>query len=1014
MVIVESPAKAKTIGRYLGSEYAVKACMGHVRDLPTSDLGIDLDNDFRPTYQTLTSKRKVVSALKKAAGGRTAVYLATDLDREGEAIAWHLVHELDLNPQVVKRVVFNEITQSAIREAFDHPQDLDMGKVDAQQARRLLDRIVGYQLSPLLWKKVAKGLSAGRVQSVAVRLIVERESEIRAFIPQESWRICGCFATDPSKAEALSQKWCEFLADGDGEADRTVKERNRWLSEHRCLYAQLVRIGDAPFSAKTASDARAVAELLGFRCDETREEDWKEYAEQGLKQVSLVGRTDREAAPPYSIKDIQTKRTKSRPSPPFITATMQQSASVQLGFGAQRTMRIAQQLYEGVELGGSKGPFGLITYMRTDSTSLSKESVGKARDLIKDQYGERYLPGRPNTYGSAKRAQQAHEAIRPTDSSITPESIRNSLTGEQFKLYDLIWRRFIACQMTPAEWDGTTALISAETPRGQAVFKASGRRLIFDGFYRVMGVPAQDDVVLPEMKVEAPAALLQIDPKQQYTSPPPRYTEAALIKELEADGIGRPSTYAAIIQTIQDRGYVELLDKRFFATDKGQIVTEKLVESFPKIMDVKFTSYMENELDKIEDEHLDWVSVLREFYEPFKESLDRAQTDMEPARSERSQYKCPRCERPMVYRWARTGRFLSCTGYPDCTGAYNIDRDGKPVIPKVSEVVCEECGRPMLLRQSRRGPFLGCSGYPECSNTIPCDAAGTPLRLVTEAELERPCEQCGGGTMKVKRKGTRAFLGCDAYPKCKATAPLPQDVRLERKVEPVELAGFNCDKCGRAMVIRRGRRGKFIACSGFPRCRNTKSHEKLDEFLRQVEEGTLEKTDPQAAEAVKNGNGNAKTNSLKKIKEVPRTPDGKVDYEAMGPPPEGFAWTRTGKPVVETWPEGTLHCPQCGSEMVCRRGRFGPFFSCTAFPKCRCSVNLRGEAKKRGKIEFPPPQRPEPIPTDIVCEECGTNKMVIRVGRAGKFLACAGYPKCKATKPLPEGVDEKEPASTGS
>ena len=1002
LVVVESPAKARTINRYLGSGYTVKACMGHVRDLPANEMGIDLDNDFEPVYTVDAKRKKIVGELAKAARKADCVYLATDLDREGEAIAWHLAGALELPPDKTRRVVFNEITKSAIHQAFAHPHGLDMDKVNAQQARRLLDRIVGYQLSPLLWKKVAKGLSAGRVQSVATRLIVDRESQIRQFIPVESWKITGCFATRPEQADELAGRWEEFLEGGsDPDSGRTVKERNAWLSDHACLQAELVKVDGKPFDPADADQCRATAEALGFVCEEVEQNPWEEYAQHGLKTVDLNGRTDRRSAPPFVVADLQTRRTKTKPSAPFITATLQQAASTQLGFGTSRTMRIAQQLYEGIDLGNSDGPVGLITYMRTDSTALSAGSLDQVRGTIQDQFGAEYLPDKPNRYGSAKRAQEAHEAIRPTDAAQSPGAIKAKLTAEQYKLYDLIWRRFLACQMTPAQWDGTTILISAPTPSGEALFKVTGRRLVFDGYRRVMPTGTSTDLILPEINVGAAVAPLQIDPQQKFSSPPPRYTEASLVKAMESEGIGRPSTYAAIIKTIQDRGYVEQVDARFYATDKGQIVTEKLVEHFPKIMDLKFTSYMEDELDKIEEAHLDWVHVLREFYEPFKELLDKAHSEMEAVRAEPSEYKCPQCSKEMVYRWARTGRFLSCTGYPDCKGSYNVDRDGRPIIPQAVDVVCEQCGQEMLMRRSRHGPFLGCSAYPECTGTIPCNEEGVPDRLVTEAELEQACEACGRGTMKVRRAGSRAFLGCDRYPECKNTSPLPKGVRLERKVSPVVEAGISCQKCGQRMVIRSGRRGKFIACSGYPRCRNTRPFEKLEQLQAEaVANGTV----PEPT----NGNGQpqAKTRPARAGagREVPRTADGKVDFEALGPPPAGFAWTRTGKPVVETWPEGALHCPQCGAEMAVKAGRWGPFFSCTNFPKCRCSVNLRGQAKKRGEQEFPPPVRPKPIPTEVPCDECG-EKMVIRNGRSGKFLGCAKYPKCKFTKPLPEELN---------
>jgi DNA topoisomerase-1 len=490
------------------------------------------------------------------------------------------------------------------------------------------------------------------------------------------------------------------------------------------------------------------------------------------------------------------------------------------------------------------------------------------------------------------------------------------------------------------------------------------------------------------MEVNQEVGAISIETEQNFTSPPPRYSEATLVKRMEAEGIGRPSTYAAIIQTIQDRGYVDQVDRRFYATDKGVVVTEKLMDHFPDVMDLKFTSFMEDELDKIEEAHLDWVNVLHEFYDPFHRDLVRAHDEMTEARAEPSDYTCELCGEPMVYRWGKTGRFLSCTKYPDCKGAHNIDREGKPIIAKKIDRKCELCGKDMILRQSRHGPFLGCTGYPQCNNTIACDEDGVPLKLVTEKELEKPCPSCGEGTMKVKRKGYRSFLGCDRYPKCKETAQLPEDVRLEKKVEPVVEAGFNCERCGRPMHIKKGRRGEFIACSGFPRCRNTKPIDKLEEL--------------KAAAPTETPNGNGKGNGGAVIapEDLPRKADGKVDVDALGPPPEGFAWTRTGKPVVEKWPKGELHCPQCGSEMQLKSGRFGPFFSCTNYPKCRCSVNLRGEAKKQAEIEMPPPSKPKPIPTDIPCDECG-ELMVIRTGRSGKFLGCSGYPKCKVAKPLP-------------
>ena len=939
-MIVESPAKAKTINRYLGPGYAVKACLGHVRDLPANEMGIDLDHDFEPVYTVDAGRKKLVSQLAKAARKAECVYLATDLDREGEAIAWHLAAALDLPPEKTRRVVFNEITKSAIRQAFARPHGLDMDKVNAQQARRLLDRIVGYQLSPLLWKKVAKGLSAGRVQSVAARLIVEREWQIRQFVPTESWRITGCFATQPEQADELAARWEDFLEAGaDPDTGRTVKERNAWLSDHACLQAELVKLGGKPFGPTNVDQCRAVAEALGFLCEEVEESLWEDYAEHGLKTIDLNGRTDRNTAPAFVVADIQTKRTRTKPPAPFITATLQQAASTQLGFSTSRTMRIAQELYEGVDLGNSEGPVGLITYMRTDSTALSAESISQVRGIVKECFGQDYLPDKPNRYGRAKRAQEAHEAIRPTDATYEPGRIKARLTVNQYKLYDLIWRRFVACQMTPAQWDGTTVLISAPTARGEVVFKATGRRLAFDGYQRVMSSGPNSDLILPELNVGAAVVPLQIDPQQKFSSPPPRYTEASLVKDLEAEGIGRPSTYAAIINTIQDRGYVEQIDRRFYATDKGQIVTEKLIEHFPKIMDLKFTSYMEDELDKIEEAHLDWVHVLREFYEPFKELLNQAHAEMEPVRAEPSEYKCPKCGKEMVYRHGKNGRFLSCSGYPDCRVSRNIDSEGNPIEEIVADAPCPVCGKPMILRRSRRGPFLGCRGYPECTHTLPADENGVPLKKVEAEAIKETCPECAS-PMTVKWSRGKSFLGCTAYPKCKATTALPEGVYVE-KPKPKD-AGVNCDKCGRPMVIRTSRRGPFLSCSGFPRCRNAMPMDKLDHLKALAAAGKI----PEAP---------AKPNGRLANGEVPKTKDGKVDYEAMGPSPPGFAWTRTGRPVVEDWPEDGLNCPECGGEMALKIGRFGPYWGCTAYPKCRFIANMRGQAKKRGEKEFPPP-----------------------------------------------------------
>ncbi len=1003
LVIVESPSKAKTINKYLGRSYVVKASKGHIRDLPPHRYGIDPGRNFEPEYEIMAGSEKTIRELKAYADKADMVYLATDMDREGEAIAWHLAHALELLPERIRRVVFNEITKSAIAEAFAHPHEIDRDKVDAQQARRILDRIVGYELSPLLWKKIAKGLSAGRVQSVAVRLIVEREAAIQAFEPEEYWTIDGVFATDVERAAALAKQWNTFLNKGGTEAPPTQKQRVAWMGEHACVQASLVEVAGKPFRpiGTVEKDAEGVATFhsavdgvrplisaLGFRVDDTVTEPWEDYARLGLKRIALKGGTDQDTAPEYRVRSVETRRSVSKPSAPFTTASLQQAAANQLRFSTSRTMRTAQALYEGVDIETGEGNVGLITYMRTDSKNLSAESLRSMRTLIEEQFGADYLPGKPNRYASAKKAQEAHEAIRPTDAARSPESLKGHLTSEQLKLYSLIWKRAVASQMTPAQWDATTVLIAARTPDGEAVFKATGRVLVFDGFYKVAGIPNSGDApMLPSLKKGQVIAPLSIVPSQKFTPPPPRFTEASLVKTLEGEGIGRPSTYASIIQTIQNRGYVEQEDRRFFATPRGEIVTRQLVRHFPRIMDVHFTSFMEDELDKIEESHQDWRAVLHEFYDPFKESLARAHEHMEEVRAEPSDYTCGKCGKPMVYRLGKNGRFLACTGYPDCTATMDCDREGKAIKPVVSEHKCGKCGGEMVLRRSRRGPFLGCSKYPECDETLPCDDKGVVLKKVKPEDVRDRCDECES-EMHVRFSRGKAFLGCTKYPKCKATKPVPEGIYVQKP--PPEDAGVRCDKCGRPVVIRTSRRGPFLSCSGFPKCRNAKPMTKLDELKQLEAAGKI--PDPPPPETDRNGKNGRRP--------AGRRSTTRVDISQLGPPPKGFAWTRTGRPVVETWPEGPLACPECGNELTLRTGRYGPFFSCG---KCRNAVNFRGEAKKRAEIEMPAPARPEPIPTEIPCPDCGS-KMLLRMGRTGRFLGCSGYPKCRKTMEAPPGL----------
>jgi DNA topoisomerase-1 len=748
LVIVESPAKAKTINKYLGPAYEVKASMGHIRDLPSKGLNVDIENDFEPTYDIMPGKKRTVTALKTAAKNCDKLYLATDLDREGEAIAWHLSQILKMPEEKTYRVIFNAITHSAITQAFAQPGKLDIDKVMAQQARRILDRIVGYQISPLLWKKVAKGLSAGRVQSVAVKMIVEREREIRDFKPEEYWLIPTVFTTD-LQAD-YRQDWLDFISTKNHQ-DKTpsLAEQNQWLEEHNAFKSELYKIDKEKFHVTTKEQADKIL--------------------NALKDADFV------------LEDVQTKESISRPSAPFITSTLQQAAANRLGFSAKSTMAIAQQLYEGIDL-GSMGSLGLITYMRTDSTHLSSEAISDARKYIGNQFGPDYLPEKPKFYTSKKNAQQAHEAIRPTDVDLTPAEIKKFLTNEQFKLYDLVWRRFVACQMESAKWNVTNLNIKAQTSIGPCWYRTTGRVLIFDGFTKVWSV-ASNEQQLPAMEAGQKLAAVNISAEQHFTKPPARYTEASLVKALEKEGIGRPSTYASIISTIQDRGYVEQRDKKFSATDLGEVVTDKLSEYFPKIMDISFTRYMEEQLDRIEEQHLDWLGVLKDFYGPFKESLETATEEMKHAKAEvtPSEYNCPECGKPLVYRFGKNGRFLSCSGYPECKYACPCDKDGKIIEEKISEYQCPVCGKPMVNKNGRFGPFLGCSDYPNCKTTLKLDKQGNVLPPKPPAEPTGvKCHKCKQGELVIRQGKKGPFLGCGRFPKCRTIISYKQLDNLKK------------------------------------------------------------------------------------------------------------------------------------------------------------------------------------------------------------------------------------------
>ncbi len=735
LVIVESPAKAKTINRYLGPDFEVKASMGHVRDLPSKGLNVDIENNFEPTYDILPGKKRTVISLKAAAKKCDKLFLATDLDREGEAIAWHLAQILGVPEEKTYRVIFNAITQSTIKRAFAEPGKLNMDKVMAQQTRRILDRIVGYQISPLLWKKVTRGLSAGRVQSVAVKMVVEKEREIRRFEPVEYWLIPAVFTTDLQSS--YSREWLDFVTPKTQDDNPpTIARQNKWLTEHNAFKAELYKVNDEKFEASKTEEAERIFEAL--------------------KQAE------------FKIADIEKKETLSHSSAPFITSTLQQAAANRLSFTAKKTMAMAQQLYEGIDL-GSMGSLGLITYMRTDSTHLSEEAVKEVRNYISMHLGQDYLPAKPKVYASKKAAQQAHEAIRPTDVDFTPSDLKPFLTDQQFKLYDIIWRRFVACQMTSAKWNVTNLNIAAQTSLGQCRYKSAGRVLVFDGFTKIW-LTSSNEQQLPATEVGQKLETVDIKAEQHFTKPPPRYTEAGLIKTLEKEGVGRPSTYAAIISTIQDRGYVEKTDKKFFATDLGEVVTDKLNEYFPKIMDIAFTRYMEEQLDKIEEQHADWLGVLNDFYSPFKQSLDTAQAEMKHAKAEMtpSEYECPKCGRQLAYRFGKNGKFLSCSTYPECKFACPCDKEGNMLEEKVSEHKCPLCGKPMMHKNGRFGPFLGCSGYPDCKTTLTLDKQGNVLPPKPPPEPTGiKCYKCKDGELVIRQSKKGPFLGCGKFPKCR-------------------------------------------------------------------------------------------------------------------------------------------------------------------------------------------------------------------------------------------------------
>lgn len=670
LVIVESPAKAKTIKKYLGKNYTVEASMGHVRDLPKSTLGIDTEHNFEPRYITIRGKGDLMAKLKKEAKSAKRVYLATDPDREGEAISWHLAAALGIDEKNTYRIAFNEITKSAVQSAVKNPRAIDINLVDAQQARRVLDRIVGYKISPLLWKKVKKGLSAGRVQSVATKLIVDREHEIEAFVPKEYWNIDASLSKIKTKAKFAAK----FYGGKNGKIELTNEAQVR----------------------------KILADL--------------ENAE-------------------YTVTDVK-KTTKSRnPAPPFTTSTMQQEANRKLGFAARRTMQAAQQLYEGVNVGGI-GLVGLITYMRTDSLRIAAEAQAAASDFIKKNYGEEYAPKSYRVYKTKKNAQDAHEAVRPSDVTITPDKIKDSVTPDLYKLYKLIWERFVASQMENAVYDAQTADITANG----YVFKSSGSKIKFAGFTRVYTESTdgkeKDEGKVPELEKGENVSLLKLSEAQKFTEPPARYTEATLIKTMEEDGIGRPSTYAPTISTILARGYVAKKSKALYPTELGILVNDLMAEYFKDIVDVDFTANMEKRLDDVEAGSVDWVKIISDFYAPFMKTLEKAEDEIGKIeiKDEVSDVKCEKCGRMMVYKMGRFGKFLACPGFPEC-------RNAKPIV-KETGVNCPKCGGKILIKKTKRGKdYYGCEHNPECDF------------MVWDKPLNKKCPKCGSIMLEKKSRG---------------------------------------------------------------------------------------------------------------------------------------------------------------------------------------------------------------------------------------------------------------------
>jgi DNA topoisomerase-1 len=750
LVIVESPTKAKTIGKYLGKQFVVMASLGHVKDLPKKNLSVDVDKNFEPHYEVIEGKKKLIAELKAAAKGVESVYLAADPDREGEAICYHLQEELNSSKKGPKfyRVMFNEITANAIKKAFEKPGSVNLHLVDAQQARRVLDRLVGYKISPLLWDKVRRGLSAGRVQTVALRLIVDREREIRAFIKREYWTI------------------------------------------------------DVQLNAKKTP-------VLTARFTKKNDEAI-ELPDEGTTK----GLLDQLDAAKYLVHSVSTKEKKRNPVPPFITSTLQQEASRKLRFSVKRTMMLAQRLYEGVEL-GTEGSVGLITYMRTDSTRVSPDALDEVRGLIKERYGAPFVPESPNVYKTKKDAQDAHEAIRPSSARRTPDDLTPYLQEDELKLYRLIWMRFVASQMMPAVFDQTTIDVAAQGKDAATyMFRATGSVPKFKGFLEVYEEGKdQKDADDEELKSRLPLVsegeelrFKSIEPEQHFTEPPPRFNEATLVKELESDGVGRPSTYASILSTIQEREYVKKDGGKFVPTELGMVVTDLLLENFKNLFDITYTARMEVELDEIEEGKMDWREAMSEFYERFQKDLEHAERHMTDIKrmEEPTGESCEKCGKPMVIKWGKFGKFIACTGYPECSNTRELPPDpasAEGLTEQDAEEYCENCGRVMVLKKGRFGQFYACSGYPDCKTTK--QIGGTQKK--SDVPLDEKCPQCGSNLV-LKNGRFGEFTACSTYPKCKY---------VKQKT-----IGVPCPNCSEGEVVeRRSKKGKtFFGCNRYPEC----------------------------------------------------------------------------------------------------------------------------------------------------------------------------------------------------